>query len=86
MIESEGVAPFTKDIQVQSVIYPNILMKLDFLKEAYGPGEVVMAEFTLVDLDGKPMANKGFQFQCNLSGEKIFCSRKAKPTKKEWQI
>lgn len=71
MMESEGVSPFEKDIQVQAIIYPKILMKVDFEEEAYGPGETVTAEFTLTDLDGKPIAGKDFEFRCNLRGEKF---------------
>ena len=46
---------FTKDIQLQKVVLPRVLMKLDFAQESYGPGQSVEAEFTLKNLSNESL-------------------------------
>ena len=62
---------FEKTIRVQSVVYPDLLLKLDFLREAYGSGEQVTAEFNAKSLDNKPLVNHEFSYSISLSGEQI---------------
>lgn len=42
---------FTKEITVQKVITPRLLLKLDFERRAYGPGDEVVANLKVTDLD-----------------------------------
>ncbi|MDU1891281.1 MAG: TonB-dependent receptor plug domain-containing protein [Dysgonomonas sp.] len=42
---------FAKEITVQKVITPRLLLKLDFEKRAYGPGDEVVANLKVTDLD-----------------------------------
>lgn len=62
---------FEKEITVQGVVLPNLLMKLDFAKDAYGPGDMVTAELDVRSLDDMPLANKNFSATISLAGTKI---------------
>jgi alpha-2-macroglobulin-like protein len=46
---------FKKDVQVQRVITPRLLMKLDFEKEAYGRGDKVSATLIVNNLKNEPL-------------------------------
>lgn len=59
---------FEKDIQVQAVALPRVLMKLDFERKAFGPGELVVAKFNLRSLENKPISNFAFKYIANLGG------------------
>jgi alpha-2-macroglobulin-like protein len=45
---------FNKTLQVQRVITPRLLLKLDFEKESYGSGDLVDAKLTVTDLKNEP--------------------------------
>ncbi|MGZ4037543.1 MAG: MG2 domain-containing protein, partial [Bacteroidia bacterium] len=62
---------FVKDIQVQDVILPNLKMKLDFEKKAFGAGDEVVAKLELNTNENKPLSNYKIKFVANLKGEKI---------------
>ncbi|MFQ5334845.1 MAG: MG2 domain-containing protein, partial [Flavobacteriales bacterium] len=66
----EGVF-FTKDIQVQSVVIPRLLMKMDFTRKAYGPGDEVIAKINLNTLDNNALADYGFGYVVNIDGRKL---------------
>ncbi len=44
---------FTKEITVQKVITPRLLLKLDFEKKAYGAGDTVSAKLKVTDLNDR---------------------------------
>lgn len=46
---------FQKDIQIQQVITPRLLLTLDFQKEAYGASDTVTARLRARDLDNSPL-------------------------------
>ncbi len=62
---------YEKDIQVQKVNIPNLLMKLDFEKKAYGAGDQVVAQFELSALDKSPLANQNLNYNIALAGNSI---------------
>ena len=61
---------FEKEIQVQKVIYPRLLMKIDFEKEAYGPADKVDASLSIRTLEDKALVNSPFYFEVSLAGVK----------------
>jgi hypothetical protein len=62
---------FTKEIQVQDVILPNLKMKLDFEKKAFGAGDEVIAKLELNTNENKPLSNYKIRLVANINGEKI---------------
>lgn len=74
---------FEKELQVQAVIMPRLLMKLDYVKESYGAGDKVSAIVSLRTLENKPLANYEFSYQVNLAGEKAFSGNSATDTNGE---
>ncbi|MCP4109744.1 MAG: hypothetical protein GY749_30220 [Desulfobacteraceae bacterium] len=62
---------FEKEIPVQKIVLPTLKMKLDFLKEAYGPGDEVVAKLDIRSLDDLPLKNKLFRFTVRLKSEKL---------------
>ena len=59
---------FTKEITVQKVIVPKLLLTLDFQKEAYGKGSEVKVDFKVEDLKNIPLANAVFRSIVMLKG------------------
>ncbi|MCW3072537.1 MAG: large extracellular alpha-helical protein [Bacteroidetes bacterium] len=62
---------FEKDIQVQDVVLPNLKMKLDFEKKAFGAGDEVVAKLELNTNENKPLSNYKIKFVANLDGKQI---------------
>ncbi|MGD1848536.1 MAG: TonB family protein [Salibacteraceae bacterium] len=62
---------FEKTITVQAVTLPNLRMNLDFAREAYGPGDKVLAELKLEDLANRPLKNHEFNYLVQLQGKTI---------------
>ena len=62
---------FVKDIQVQTVILPNLKMKLNFEKKAFGAGDEVIAKLELNTNENKPLSDYKIKFVANLNGQKI---------------
>ncbi len=62
---------FVKDIQVQDVVLPNLKMKLDFEKKAFGSGDEVIAKLELNTNENKPLSDYKIKFVANLNGQKI---------------
>jgi hypothetical protein len=59
---------FEREIQIQAVVLPNLNMKLDFERDAYGPGATASAQLTLESLDKKALANHPFTYVMSLDG------------------
>ncbi|MGX5817256.1 TonB-dependent receptor plug domain-containing protein [Chitinophaga lutea] len=59
---------FTKELLVQQVITPRILMKLDFPKKGYGAGDEVTATFSARTLDDLPLRNRIIRFRAGIGG------------------
>lgn len=62
---------FVKDIQVQEIILPNLKMKLDFEKKAFGAGDEVIAKLELNTNENKPLSNTKIKCVANLAGAQI---------------
>jgi TonB-dependent SusC/RagA subfamily outer membrane receptor len=62
---------FEKEITVQKVVMPRLLMKLDFEKKAYGAGDLVKANFSVSDLENKAIAQHQCKYSIYLNGEQI---------------
>ncbi|MCW3103761.1 MAG: large extracellular alpha-helical protein [Bacteroidetes bacterium] len=62
---------FVKEIQVQDVVLPNLKMKLDFEKKAFGAGDEVVAKLELNTNENKPLSNYKIKFVANLDGKQI---------------
>ncbi len=62
---------FEKDIQVQDLVLPNLKMKLDFEKKAFGAGDEVVAKLELNTNENKPLSNYKINFVANLDGQQF---------------
>jgi len=62
---------FSKDIQVQATLKPRLLMSLDFIRKAYGPGDKAQATFKATTLQNEPLGNKKLSFNAYIDGKKI---------------
>ncbi|MEM0998639.1 MAG: MG2 domain-containing protein [Bacteroidota bacterium] len=65
--------PFTfeREFQVQKVVLPNLKMKLDFDRKAYGPGDEVTASLDLQTNANAPLAHHAFTYVASLDGEAL---------------
>jgi len=62
---------FTKELIIQKVVKPNILLKLDLQKTAYGAGATFKADFIAKDLENKLLKNTEISFQTLIEGKTI---------------
>jgi hypothetical protein len=62
---------FEKELTVQDVVLPNLKMKLDFERKAFGPGDEVIAKLELYTNENQPLANYNFKYVANLEGRKL---------------
>jgi len=59
-------AIFTKEIQIQAVNLPRLLMKLSFDRKAYGAGDSVQATLSLQNLNNRPLTEYPFVYEVSL--------------------
>lgn len=59
---------FVKEITLQKVLAPRLLMKLDFPEKGYGPGAAVKAEFSMRNLEDQPIRNYEGKFTVFIGG------------------
>jgi hypothetical protein len=57
------------------VVLPNLKMKLDFEKKAFGAGDQVVAKLELNTNENKPLANYKIKFVANLDGKQFTTSQ-----------
>ncbi|MBK9016188.1 MAG: hypothetical protein IPM82_20160 [Saprospiraceae bacterium] len=62
---------FERDVQVQATVLPRLRMELDFMKKAYGPGDVVEAKLDLNTLANQPLSNYDFRANASLDGQQF---------------
>lgn len=62
---------FEKELQVQDVVLPNLKMKLDFEKKAFGAGDEVIAKLELNTNENVPLKDYKIKFVANLAGQKL---------------
>ncbi|MCC5944098.1 MAG: TonB-dependent receptor plug domain-containing protein [Bernardetiaceae bacterium] len=66
---------YEKEITLQKVVKPRLLMKMDFPKRAHSKGDTVRADLTVRDAEDMPFADKPIQFQVNIDGKKWLKSK-----------
>lgn len=71
MQNENGKNVFEKEISLQKIISPRILMKLDFPKKGYGAGDEVLADFSMRSLSNLPIPFYEAYFTVMHQGEKI---------------
>ena len=62
---------FTKEITVQRVIAPRILMKLDFPAKGYGAGDEVIASYSMRNLADQPIRLHSINYSVQLGGQQV---------------
>jgi alpha-2-macroglobulin-like protein len=62
---------FKKDIQVQRIITPRLLLKLDYQKEAYGSSDQVVATVKVSDLKNEKVIGASLHYKVAIEGKKI---------------
>lgn len=62
---------FERQLQVQDVVLPNLKMKLEFEKKAFGAGDEVIAKLVLNTNENKPLADHKIRIVANLDGKKF---------------
>lgn len=59
---------FVREIILQKVIAPRLLMKLDFPEKGYGPGNEVKASFSVRNLSDQPIKNYPAEYTVSIGG------------------
>lgn len=62
---------FEKELTVQKTVLPEVLMQLDFEREAYGAGDEVVAIFKAKTKDNKALAHKKLTYTVQLNGQLV---------------
>jgi hypothetical protein len=62
---------FEKEITVQDIVLPNLKMKLDFEKKAFGAGDEVIARLNLNTNENKPLSNYNIRYVSSIDGVKF---------------
>lgn len=68
--EKESVF-FSKEVTLQKVIAPRILMKLDFPEKGYGAGDAVYANFSMRNLNDEAIKNYNCKYVVAIGGEPV---------------
>lgn len=71
MQNESGKNGFEKEITLQKIVSPRILMKLDFPKKGYGAGDEVMADFSMRSLSNLPIPFYEADYTVMHNGEKV---------------
>ncbi|MCX6318641.1 MAG: TonB-dependent receptor plug domain-containing protein [Bacteroidetes bacterium] len=62
---------FVKEVTLQKVLAPRILMKLDFPEKGYGAGDMVSAKFSMRNLNDEPIKNHTGKIVVSLGGQTV---------------
>lgn len=62
---------FEREITLQAVVLPNLSMKLEFERKAYGASDEVIAKFDANTLENKALANTDLNFTASLAGNNL---------------
>lgn len=71
MLNEQGKNVFEKEITLQKIVSPRILMKLDFPKKGYGAGDEVLADFSMKSLSNLPIPFYEADYTVMHDGEKV---------------
>lgn len=67
----KGQKVFEKEIQVQQIITPRLLLKLDWKREAYGPGDSASAALTVRNLKDEKIDGARVDFKTMFQGRPV---------------
>lgn len=62
---------FERTITLQKVVLPNLNLKLEFERKAFGPGDVAIARFDAFSLDNKALSGRKVGFTAAVGGKQI---------------
>ncbi len=62
---------FVKEITLQKVLAPRVLLKLDFPEKGYGAGSTVKANFSMRNIANEPIKNYAAKYAVSVGGEVI---------------
>ncbi|MBK7938070.1 MAG: hypothetical protein IPJ82_13695 [Lewinellaceae bacterium] len=62
---------FERNLTLQKVVLPNLNLKLEFERKAFGPGDLAIARFDAYSLDNKPLANRKLDFTLSIGGKEF---------------
>ena len=79
-------AIFTKNITVQKIVQPKLLLKLEFGEETYGKGTTVKANFEAKDLKNNPLSMQRINYDVTVGGKKFFAQNFITDTNGEKEI
>ena len=60
---------FKKQITIQRIVKPRLLMKVKFQEKSYGPNSHVTLKATIKDLKNKPLSNHTVSYKVTISGK-----------------
>ncbi|HMG90172.1 MAG TPA: MG2 domain-containing protein, partial [Chryseolinea sp.] len=66
---------FKKDIQVQRIITPRFLLKLDYAKESYGSSDQVTARLSIRDLKNEKVTQALIEYTVKIEGRQVAASK-----------
>lgn len=66
---------FSKKIQIQRVVTPRLLLKMDYEKESYGPGELVTAKLTITNLKNEKVKDAPVGITVKIDGTTSYTSQ-----------
>jgi TonB-dependent SusC/RagA subfamily outer membrane receptor len=62
---------FVKELTVQKVIAPRVLLKLEYPKKGYGAGDEVLADFSMRSLSDQPIRNYKGMYTVSIGGKQV---------------
>lgn len=62
---------FSKEITLQKVVAPRILLQLDFPQKGYGPGSEVIADYKARSISDQPLAGREVHYEVLVSGKPV---------------
>jgi len=65
---------FERTITLQKTVLPNLNLRLQFERKAFGPGDEVIARLDAAALDNKPLANRALHLSAQVSGQTVHSS------------
>lgn len=67
-------AVFERTITLQKTVLPNLNLRLQFERKAFGPGDEVVARFDAAALDNKPLAGRKLRVSAEVNGRNCHAS------------
>lgn len=68
---------FERTITLQKTVLPNLNLRLQFERKAFGPGDEVIARLDAAALDNKPLANRTLRLSASVAGQTVHTSEAA---------